>query len=71
MEHPENYNLTRYEWLEINRALSGAALQLNFVVAKGEKRIERLERVRNAQDILSTSYKAAQISVSHKEKEHE
>ena len=64
MKHPETYILSREEWLDINRALAGAALQLNFVVAKGEEKIDRLERVRNAQDILSASYKAAKFSES-------
>lgn len=59
MKHPETYTLNREEWLEVNRALAGASLQLNYVVAKGQEKKDRLNLVRRAQDILSTSYATA------------
>ena len=57
-EHPTTYTLTRQEWLDINRALAGAALQMT----RGrdmERRDIRLQRIRKAQDIMGHSYDRA------------
>jgi len=58
MIHPQTYELTRDEWLAINRALCGARLELRGV--KTNSTNERLMHTDVALDIISTVYKRAE-----------
>lgn len=54
-KHPEVYEITREEWELLNRALCGARLGLQYDVRKRE----RMERVGEALDVISATYKRA------------
>lgn len=60
LTHPETYTLTRDEWLEVNRTLSGCFLALSMPGDHYGKRSDRLKAVRAAQEILSDVYRRAE-----------
>ena len=59
--HPRTYTLDRGQWEHLNRTLAGASLSLSLPDSydSKEKRLERLARVRLAQEILDTCYREA------------
>ena len=60
-EHPENYVMSRAEWLAVNRALAGATLAMRFPrdPIQQKQSQERLNRVLAAAMILSNIYDRA------------
>ena len=60
-KHPDTYVMSRDEWLEVNRVLSGAALSLAMPGSRvtKEKRPRRLQEVRCAQTTMSEVYQRA------------
>lgn len=53
----DEVSMTREEWLEVNRALSGAALGLQFT--RDPKGRDRLASIKEAQQILSDIHRRA------------
>lgn len=58
--HPEDYVMSREEWLEINSVLAGCCLSLQRHDSRERtKRNDRLLRVKYAQQIMSEVYQRA------------
>ena len=64
-DHPQQYRLTRKQWLAVNRALAGGSLQCRGYAM--EKAHERRARIQEAQEILSTSYDDARARMGARE----
>lgn len=61
IDHPDTYTLSREDWLVLNRALSGAALNLTGNKKSLQEKAENLLRLRKAQLVLSESYQRARL----------
>lgn len=64
LNHPEVYELSRDEWLEINRVLAGCALAIQMPADPHHglegNRVKRLQDIEYARTIMSEVYMRAE-----------